>query len=77
MKKAVMVIIAMVCSLLICSSIATAEEFCSMPVDTSQGMFAGMSDQEYEACVIYDVKSPEEAVQDAADAVNLLFLDRQ
>lgn len=30
--------------------------------------------QQYEACVIYGVKSPEEAVKDAADAVNLLFL---
>ena len=28
--------------------------------------------QEYEACVIYNVKSPEEAVRDAADAVNYL-----
>ncbi len=30
--------------------------------------------QEYEACVIYGVKSPEDAVRDAAEAVNLLFL---
>ncbi len=30
--------------------------------------------QEYEACVIYDKKSPEQAIKDAADAVNLLFL---
>ena len=32
--------------------------------------------QEYEACVIYGVKSPEDAVKDAADAVNLLFIDK-
>lgn len=31
---------------------------------------------EYEACVIYGVKTPEEAVQDASDAVNLLFIDK-
>jgi len=31
--------------------------------------------QEYEACVIYDRKSPEQAIEDAAKAVNLLFLD--
>ena len=30
--------------------------------------------QEYEACVIYGKKTPEEAVSDAAKAVNLLFL---
>ena len=30
--------------------------------------------QQYEACVIYGVKSPEEAVTDAAEAVNLLFI---
>ena len=30
--------------------------------------------QEYEACVIYDKKTPEQAVKDASDAVNLLFL---
>lgn len=30
---------------------------------------------EYEACVIYGVKSPEDAVRDAAKAVNLLFID--
>ena len=30
--------------------------------------------QEYEACVIYGVKTPKDAIQDAADAVNLLFL---
>lgn len=30
--------------------------------------------QEYEACVIYSEKTPEEAVKDAADAVNLLFI---
>jgi multiple sugar transport system substrate-binding protein len=30
--------------------------------------------QQYEACVVYGKKTPEEAVQDAADAVNLLFL---
>ena len=28
--------------------------------------------QEYEACVIYGTKSPEEAIKDAAFAVNLL-----
>src|SRR3972149_10408252 len=28
--------------------------------------------QEYEACVIYGVKSPEQAIKDASDAVNLL-----
>lgn len=31
--------------------------------------------QEYEACVVYSKKSPEEAVRDAANAVNLLFMD--
>ncbi len=31
--------------------------------------------QQYEACVVYGMKSPKQAVQDAADAVNLLFLD--
>jgi multiple sugar transport system substrate-binding protein len=31
--------------------------------------------QEYEACVIYGVKSPEQAINDAADAVNLLFIE--
>ena len=30
--------------------------------------------QEYEACVIYNVKSPEQAVKDAAQAVRLLLL---
>ena len=30
--------------------------------------------QEYEASVIYGVKSPEQAIEDAANAVNLLFL---
>ncbi|HET56246.1 MAG TPA: extracellular solute-binding protein [Ignavibacteria bacterium] len=30
--------------------------------------------QQYEACVVYGVKSPEAAIKDAADAVNLLFL---
>jgi multiple sugar transport system substrate-binding protein len=30
--------------------------------------------QQYEACVVYNKKTPEEAVNDAADAVNLLFL---
>ena len=30
--------------------------------------------QQYEACVVYNKKTPEQAVQDAADAVNLLFL---
>lgn len=30
--------------------------------------------QQYEACVVYGVKTPEQAVKDAADAVNLLFL---
>jgi multiple sugar transport system substrate-binding protein len=31
--------------------------------------------QEYEACVIFSVKSPEEALSDAEHAVNLLFLE--
>lgn len=31
--------------------------------------------QQYEACVVYGVKTPEQAVKDAADAVNLLFLE--
>ena len=31
--------------------------------------------QEYEACVIFSVKSPEEALRDAEQAVNLLFLE--
>ena len=30
--------------------------------------------QQYEACVIYGTKTPEQAVKDAADAVNLLFI---
>ncbi len=30
--------------------------------------------QEYEACVIYGIKSPEKAIKDAADAVRLLLL---
>jgi len=30
--------------------------------------------QEYEACVIYGKKTPEQAIKDAADAVNLLFI---
>lgn len=30
--------------------------------------------QEYEACVVYGKKTPEDAVRDAANAVNLLFL---
>jgi multiple sugar transport system substrate-binding protein len=30
--------------------------------------------QEYEACVVYDVKTPEEALRDAEIAVNLLYL---
>jgi len=31
--------------------------------------------QQYEACVVYGKKSPTEAINDAADAVNLLFLE--
>lgn len=31
--------------------------------------------QEYEACVVYGTKTPEKAIEDAANAVNLLFLD--
>lgn len=34
-----------------------------------------MISQEYEACVIYGIKTPEDAVHDAARAVNLLFID--
>src|SRR3972149_4372989 len=30
--------------------------------------------QEYEACVIYGIKTPEQAIKDASDAVNLLLL---
>ncbi len=30
--------------------------------------------QQYEACVVYGTKSPEQAIKDAADAVDLLFL---
>ena len=30
--------------------------------------------QEYETCVVYGIKTPEKAINDAADAVNLLFL---
>lgn len=30
--------------------------------------------QQYEACVVYGKKSPQDAIRDAADAVNLLFL---
>ncbi len=30
--------------------------------------------QEYEACVVYGIKTPEQAIKDAADAVDLLFL---
>ncbi|PKL88244.1 MAG: ABC transporter substrate-binding protein [Ignavibacteriae bacterium HGW-Ignavibacteriae-2] len=32
--------------------------------------------QEYEACVIYGIKTPEEAVAAAAEAVDLLFIDK-
>jgi multiple sugar transport system substrate-binding protein len=31
--------------------------------------------QQYEACVVYGKKTPKEAITDAADAVNLLFLE--
>ena len=31
--------------------------------------------QQYEACVVYGMKTPEQAINDAADAVNLLFLE--
>ncbi len=31
--------------------------------------------QQYEACVVYGIKTPGEAINDAADAVNLLFLE--
>jgi multiple sugar transport system substrate-binding protein len=31
--------------------------------------------QQYEACVVYEMKTPEQAINDAADAVNLLFLE--
>lgn len=31
--------------------------------------------QEYELCVVYDRKTPEEAIKDAAQAVNLLYLE--
>jgi len=31
--------------------------------------------QEYEACVVYGTKTPEKAIEDAANAVNLLYLD--
>ena len=31
--------------------------------------------QQYEACVVYGIKSPEEAIEDAEEAVNLLFLE--
>lgn len=31
--------------------------------------------QQYEACVVYGMKTPEQAIKDAAAAVNLLFLD--
>jgi len=31
--------------------------------------------QQYEACVVYGTKTPKQALQDAADAVNLLFLE--
>jgi multiple sugar transport system substrate-binding protein len=31
--------------------------------------------QQYEACVVYGKKTPREAITDAADAVNLLFLE--
>lgn len=30
--------------------------------------------QEYEACVVYGIKSPKQAIQDASDAVDLLYL---
>ncbi len=33
--------------------------------------------QQYEACVVYGTKTPEQAVHDAADAVDLLFLTEQ
>lgn len=31
--------------------------------------------QEYELCVVYDLKTPEQAIKDAAHAVNLLYLE--
>jgi multiple sugar transport system substrate-binding protein len=31
--------------------------------------------QQYEACVVYGMKTPKQAINDAADAVNLLFLE--
>ena len=31
--------------------------------------------QQYEACVVYGMKTPEQAINDATDAVNLLFLE--
>lgn len=31
--------------------------------------------QEYEACVVYGIKTPEQAIKDAAEAVNLLFIE--
>jgi multiple sugar transport system substrate-binding protein len=31
--------------------------------------------QQYEDCVVYGMKTPEQAINDAADAVNLLFLE--
>ena len=31
--------------------------------------------QEYERCVVFDKKSPEKAIKDAAHAVNLLYLE--
>jgi multiple sugar transport system substrate-binding protein len=30
--------------------------------------------QEYEVCVVYGLKSPEEGIKDAAHAVDLLYL---
>ena len=30
--------------------------------------------QEYEACVVHGIKTPEQAIKDASDAVSLLFL---
>jgi len=30
--------------------------------------------QEYEACVVYGIKTPKQAIQDASDAVDLLYL---
>jgi multiple sugar transport system substrate-binding protein len=46
-------------------------------IDSSPNMkeVLDLISQEYEACVVFGKKTPVEAIQDAAQAVNLLYLE--